>query len=125
MKEDSAALEMMNRYGAATGVRCWGANFDISGPGSGFAIEIEGLLRGAMYDVENDLVVPTSSTLAFGSPAPRLYCSHLQYFSQPAVAAALQTWFAQKSASVAGVDATALRADLRFKPLRLKFKPRP
>ncbi|HSU30772.1 MAG TPA: hypothetical protein VLJ11_06020 [Bryobacteraceae bacterium] len=142
MRENSPALEMMNLYGAASHVRCWGASFDISGPGSGFAIEIEGALRGAMYDVENDLVVPTSSALAFGSSAPRLSCSHVQYFSQASVQTALQNYFVHEpSPIVAKLAPTAphntqdpaadsehtamLRLRERYKPLRLKLKPPP
>jgi pimeloyl-ACP methyl ester carboxylesterase len=93
MAEGEPALHLLNRYGHSTSVTCWGSDFDIDGPASGFGIEIEGMLRGAMYDIENDLVVPTSSALAFGTAAPRLACSHVQYFSQPQVQVALRDYF--------------------------------
>jgi len=93
MAEDSEALHLLNRYGESDSVTCSGSSFDTDGPSSGFTIEIEGVLRGTMYDIENDLVVPTSSALAFGTPAQVLTCSHLQYFSAPSVQAVLRDYF--------------------------------
>jgi hypothetical protein len=90
MREDSEVLTTINRYGDATRVRCWGSNFDIAGGASGFGVEAEGVLLGALDGAPHDLVVPLHSAIAFGTPAPVLSCSHLNYFSQPMVTAALQ-----------------------------------
>jgi hypothetical protein len=98
MKEDSESLRMMNRYGDGASVTCWGSTFDINGQSSGFGIEVGHMLAGAMHDIDNDLVVPTSSALGFGAPAPVLKCSHVQYFSQAEVRRAIDNYFPQPPA---------------------------
>ncbi|MBI3918497.1 MAG: hypothetical protein HY322_16000 [Betaproteobacteria bacterium] len=93
MGANSSALNILNRLGDPVGVTCWGSRFDPNSPTSGFGIEVEGLLRGAMYGVPNDLVIPTSSTVGFGSPEGLLTCSHVQYFTQVLVKAELRRYF--------------------------------
>lgn len=48
-----------NRYGDRASVTCWASRFDINGS-SGFRIEVGHALAGALHDVDNGLVVPTS-----------------------------------------------------------------
>jgi pimeloyl-ACP methyl ester carboxylesterase len=102
MKEDSEGLRTLNRYGDRVSVMCWGSRFDINDQESGFGIEVGHMLAGAMHDVDSDLVVPTSSALAFGTPAPVLTCSHVQYFSQPAVRTSINNYFTPPAPIAAG-----------------------
>jgi hypothetical protein len=85
MREDSDALALLNAIGDSSGSECWASKFDMNAGPSGFGVEIEGILMGAMGSVANDLVVPASSALAFGEARPLLACSHLSYFQQPEV----------------------------------------
>jgi len=85
MREDSDALALLNAIGDSSGSECWASKFDMNAGLSGFGVEIEGILMGAMGSVANDLVVPASSALAFGEARPLLACSHLNYFQQPEV----------------------------------------
>jgi hypothetical protein len=124
MKEDSEGLRTMNRYGDRASVTCWGSTFDINGPSSGFGIEVGHMLAGAMHDVDNDLVVPTSSALAFGTPAQVLNCSHVQYFNQPAVRTAMNNYFNPPPPAVAVEDSAASTSEVldilrRHKPPRV------
>ncbi len=92
MREDSDSMSLLARIGDAGLVRAWGAEFDVQNAPSGFGVAVEGALLGAFGQRLHDLVVPTSSALSFGAPEPRLHCSHLQYFQQPAVQAALRAF---------------------------------
>ena len=56
---------------------------------SGFGIDVESALMGAMSGVDHDLVVPPHSALSFGSPKGAFMCSHIAYFSDAAVKAAI------------------------------------
>lgn len=85
MREDSDALALLNAIGDSSGSECWASRFDMNAGPSGFGVELEGILMGAMGSVANDLVVPASSALAFGEGHPLLTCSHLSYFQQPEV----------------------------------------
>jgi hypothetical protein len=85
MREDSDTLALLNAIGDSGGSECWASKFDINAGPSGFGIEIEGILMGALGSVANDLVVPASSALAFGEARPLLSCSHLSYFQQQEV----------------------------------------
>jgi pimeloyl-ACP methyl ester carboxylesterase len=87
MREDSDALSLLNSIGDPAGCDCWASSFDMNAAQSGFGIEIEGILMGALASVANDLVVPASSALAFGQPQPLLNCSHINYFQHAAVRA--------------------------------------
>lgn len=60
---------------------------------SGFGIDVEGALMGAMSGVDHDLVVPTDSALSFGLPQGVFACSHVEYFSNPVVQSAIRTFF--------------------------------
>jgi len=85
MRENSDALALLNSIGDPAGCESWGSQFDMNAGASGFGVEIEGVLMGAMGSVAHDLVVPASSALAFGAARPLLNCSHLSYFRQPEV----------------------------------------
>jgi pimeloyl-ACP methyl ester carboxylesterase len=87
MQSNGQALSLLNEVGDPQGVECWGSQFDINAGTSGFGIEIENVLLGALDGVSHDLVVPTSSALFFGTPRPVLNCSHIQYFQQAPVRA--------------------------------------
>jgi hypothetical protein len=86
MQEGSEALDLLNA-GPMPGpeVRCWGSKFDADKGPSGFGIDVEGVLTGAMAGLDHDLVVPTHSALAYGQPQPVLACSHTRYFEQSEV----------------------------------------
>jgi hypothetical protein len=87
MRSNSQALALLNELGDRQNVECWASQFDINAGTSGFGIEIENILLGALDGVPNDLVVPTSSALFFGARRPVLNCSHIQYFQQAPVRA--------------------------------------
>jgi len=70
--------------------RSWGSDFDIHGKESGFGPAASGALRGALGSEPNDLVVPTASALAFGTPQPTLSCSHTRYFLEPSIGDAIR-----------------------------------
>jgi hypothetical protein len=110
MEEDSEGLRMLNRYGDRTSVTCWASTFDINGPSSGFGIEVGHILAGAMDDVDNDLVVPTSSALAFGTPVQVLNCSHVQYFGQKAVRTAIDNYFNPQPLGASSTDAATINS---------------
>jgi Lipase (class 3) len=74
--------------------RSWGSDFDIYGKESGFGPAASGTLRGALGSEPNDLVVPTTSALAFGTRQPTLACSHVRYFVEPSVRNAVQQFLA-------------------------------
>lgn len=93
MREDSEELALLNSYGGGDGVLSWGADFPINSSRSGFGILTTGALLGAMSGIGNDLVVPTHSALGFGVPQPMLNCSHVQYFEQPEVQAAIRNFY--------------------------------
>lgn len=85
MQSNGPGLGLLNAVGDPKGVECWASQFDINAGTSGFGIEIENILLGALSGVSHDLVVPTSSALFFGTPRPILNCSHIQYFQQTPV----------------------------------------
>ncbi len=85
MQSNGTALGLLNAVGDPKGVECWASQFDINAGTSGFGIEVENILLGALSGVSHDLVVPTSSALFFGTPRPILNCSHIQYFQQTPV----------------------------------------
>ena len=74
--------------------RSWGSDFDIHGKESGFGPAALGTLRGTLGTEPNDLVVPTTSARAFGTPEPTLSCSHVRYFLEPSIRDALQRFLA-------------------------------
>ena len=110
MQEDSEGLRMMNRYGDRGSVMSWGSAFEINGSSSGFGIEVGHMLAGAMHDIDNDLVVPTSSALAFGTPAQVLNCSHVQYFGQATVRTAINDFFNPAPPVASPTDAAAVES---------------
>jgi hypothetical protein len=57
---------------------------------SGFGIDAEGALMGALSGMDHDLVVPTHSALSFGAPQVVFACSHIEYFSDPDVQNAIR-----------------------------------
>ena len=85
MRLDGQDLRLLNEIGDSRGVECWASQFDANLGSSGFGIEIENILLGALSGISHDLVVPTNSALFFGTQKPVLSCSHIQYFQQPAV----------------------------------------
>jgi hypothetical protein len=85
MRSNSQGLALLNELGDKQNVECWGSQFDRNAGTSGFGIEIENILFGALDGIPNDLVVPTSSALFFGNSRPLLKCSHIQYFQDAAV----------------------------------------
>jgi hypothetical protein len=85
MREDSDALALLNEIGDPADTECWASEFDMNAGPSGFGVELEGVLIGSLGAIPNDLVVPASSALAFGTPHALLNCSHVQYFGQPQV----------------------------------------
>jgi hypothetical protein len=85
MREDSDALALLNEIGDPTDTECWASEFDMNAGPSGFGVELEGVLTGSLGAIPNDLVVPASSALAFGTPHALLNCSHVHYFGQPQV----------------------------------------
>ncbi len=85
MRSNSQGLALLNELGDKQNVECWGSQFDRNAGTSGFGIEVENILFGALDGVPNDLVVPTSSALFFGTPRLLLNCSHIQYFQDAAV----------------------------------------
>jgi hypothetical protein len=106
MREESDVLGLLNETGDSGDADCWASKFDMNAGPSGFGVEIEGLLMGALSSVANDLVVPASSALAFGMARPLLACSHVHYFQQPEV----QAFFDSLAAAIPapGVLATAV-----------------
>jgi pimeloyl-ACP methyl ester carboxylesterase len=87
MQYNGQALSLLNETGDPQGVECWASQFDINAGTSGFGIEVENILLGALSGVSHDLVVPTNSALFFGTARPTLNCSHIQYFQQAPVQA--------------------------------------
>lgn len=85
MRSNSQALALLNELGDRQNVECWASEFDINAGTSGFGIDIENVLLGALSGIPHDLVVPTSSARFFGTARPLLNCSHIQYFQQAAV----------------------------------------
>ena len=85
MRSNSQGLALLNELGDKQNVECWGSQFDRNAGTSGFGIEIENILFGALDGIPNDLVVPAGSALFFGTPRPLLKCSHIQYFQDAAV----------------------------------------
>jgi pimeloyl-ACP methyl ester carboxylesterase len=86
MRQASPVLGALNAASDASNTRCWSSRFDIDKGPSGFGAFVTGGLGGMMSGIDHDLVVPTASALAFGTPEqPLLACSHVNYFSQPAV----------------------------------------
>jgi len=79
---------------APADARSWGSAFDIHGKESGFGPAASGALRGALGSEPNDLVVPTASALAFGTPQQTLSCSHVRYFLEPTIRDAIQQYLA-------------------------------
>lgn len=92
LREDSDALAMLRLHGDISRVRSWGSEFDIQTAPSGFGVLVEGVLLGSFTDRLHDLVVPTPSALAFGKAEPVLTCSHVHYFADPAVKAAISSF---------------------------------
>ncbi|PYV19610.1 MAG: hypothetical protein DMG07_01510 [Acidobacteria bacterium] len=92
MRERSDAVAMLRLLGDPAQVRSWGSEFDVEKAPSGFAVEVEGALLGSFKDRFHDLVVPRESALAFGTKEPVLTCSHVHYFLQPEVRAAIQSF---------------------------------
>ena len=78
-------VEALKDLSRPADARSWGSAFDIHGKESGFGPAASGALRGALGSEPNDLVVPTASALAFGTPQPTLSCSHVRYFLEPAI----------------------------------------
>jgi hypothetical protein len=92
MREDSDVMDLLRRLNDPAQVRSYGSDFDIRNQPSGFGIVVEGALSGAFDGSPNDLVVPTGSSLGFGTPQQALTCSHVHYFSQPSVCTAIQNF---------------------------------
>jgi hypothetical protein len=109
MREGSGDLNMMNAYGDPALVQCWGSNFKLDRKPTGFGVFVSGMLLGAMNGIANDLVVPTQSALAFGTPQPLLGCSHTQYFTEQAVHQVIQNFF------VAAAEDLKLSSPMKFK----------
>ena len=89
MREQSDTMALLRRLNDAGRVRSWGSDFDQKMGPSGFGVAVEGALLGAFGERQHDLVVPTDSALGFGTPEPVLHCSHVHYFTQPAVRQAI------------------------------------
>lgn len=87
--------------------RSWGGAFDIHGKESGFGPAASGTLRGALGSEPNDLVVPTASALAFGTPQPTLSCSHVRYSLEPTIRGAVQQFLAPPAAAPVIASPTA------------------
>jgi PGAP1-like protein. len=83
MRENSEVLSVLNEFGDPDKVSSWASNFDLRSGASGFGVEVEGALLGALSGVPHDLVVPTSSGLAFGTAQPVLAYSHLSTSLSP------------------------------------------
>jgi hypothetical protein len=94
MHEDSDGIALLRLLGDAARTRCWASDFRVGNALAGFGPFVEGMLLGAMRDRRHDLVVPTESALGFGVPQAMLGCSHVHYFQQPQVQAAIQGFFA-------------------------------
>jgi len=112
MRPDSDALAVLNSLGDPAGCDSWASSFDMTAAKSGFGIEVEGVLMGALGSVANDLVVPASSALAFGQARPLLDCSHINYFQQPAV----RKFFASLSSPIAAPPADVPANAPSFQP---------
>lgn len=82
MEEGAEALETMNDGPAVAAVRSWGSVFNPDTHASGFGIDVENVLTGAMRHIPHDLVVPSRSATAYGQRQPELACSHAGYFAQ-------------------------------------------
>jgi hypothetical protein len=104
MREDSEGLAILNEYGDPRHVTSWGSRFDVNAEPSGFGVAVEGVLMGALSGVPNDLVVPTYSALAFGAQSPVLSCSHCNYFKDPGVHGAIQSFCPPQGAPVIPVS---------------------
>ena len=85
MRENSDALAILNTVGDSRRVSCWGSRFDIESGQSGYGVEVEGVLLGAMGGIAHDLVVPRDSAVAFGAAQMDLSCSHSNYFRNTGV----------------------------------------
>jgi hypothetical protein len=92
MEERSDMLRTLNEASDPANVYCWGSKFDINRGPSGFGIDVEGALMGAMSGIDHDLVVPTHSALSFGLPQGVFACSHVEYFSDSGVQNAIRTF---------------------------------
>lgn len=99
MGENAPGLAWLNTIGDRVPIRAWGSAFDLAAAPSGFGIGLEGALAGAMADRKHDLVVPTASALAVGIRQPILACSHLHYFTDPAVRTAITAFLTPPGAT--------------------------
>jgi pimeloyl-ACP methyl ester carboxylesterase len=90
MEERSDTLKTLNEASDPARVYCWSSRFDMNRGPSGFGIDAEGALMGALSGMDHDLVVPTHSALSFGAPQVVFACSHIEYFSDPGVQNAIR-----------------------------------
>ncbi len=108
MEERSDTLKTLNEASDPANVYCWGSTYDMNMGPSGFGIDVEGALMGAMSGVDHDLVVPTHSALSFGSAQRAFACSHVEYFSDVAVQNAVRP-FVAPAMQAAAAPAAAIR----------------
>jgi pimeloyl-ACP methyl ester carboxylesterase len=114
MDEDSDALRILNSLDDEGGIECWGAKFDPSRRESGYSVLLEGVLEGALFGVESDLVVPTASALGFGTPQPTLGCNHFGYLREDQVRNAIRTVCPEAFVQQAEVRRFVRRADWKL-----------
>ncbi|GAA0029135.1 esterase/lipase family protein [Bradyrhizobium ottawaense] len=89
MGGNSDVMDLLRRLGNSGLVRSYGGDFDIATAPSGFGVLVEGALLGVFGERSHDLLVPTESSLGFGSAERALACSHLHYFREANVRAAI------------------------------------
>lgn len=91
MEEGSDGLRILSRFDDPMGIECWGAKFDPTSPQGGYGILPDGFFTGALFGVDNDLIVPTASALGFGARQPVLNCGHSDYFRDGLVHSAVRS----------------------------------
>jgi len=101
MSEQGPSVGLLQALVSPNGARSWASNFSLNGARSGFSAAVEGLLLGALMGRKHDLVVPLDSALAFGTPEPALSCSHVRYFVEPVVSAAIKQFLQPSAVPVA------------------------
>jgi hypothetical protein len=105
MRQNSSALSILNAVGDSKRVSCWGSVFDIEAGPSGYGVEVEGVLMGAMGGIAHDLIVPRDSALAFGAKQRELRCSHSNYFLEPDVFDAIENFGGRAAIAAAAAAA--------------------
>jgi hypothetical protein len=139
MRENSDALAILNTVGDSRRVSCWGSRFDIESGQSGYGVEVEGVLLGAMGGIAHDLVVPRDSAVAFGAAQMDLSCSHSNYFRNTGVRDVIEAFggapliavaasaTAPQGPSIAVTDTHVVVGGrrLRRKPINLTFRRSP